>query len=212
MVSRLALVLLVSCGGDPNDPKYPTALCSDLHAPPSDPSVLVDEDWREQLFADERDAWRSPKCDETRHALRPLDDKHDLEEATLKKECDAAARGDLACRAGCFAERKHDALVAGWARALRNVRAFAPPIDWAKFESECHGDPFRCKGLPPLPKRFEVTAQRRWATVYYGSMASSKTIGLDAVKVSLTDNGRTRELTFTECRPSRWDAFYTVGR
>ncbi len=211
MVKRLALVLVVSCGGDPNDPKYPTSQCADLHAAPRDPSALVEDDWRASLFADERDAWLSPKCDETRHGLRALDERHDLEEATLKKECDEAARGDLACRAGCFAERRHDAIVAGWARAMRNVRAFAPPLDWTSFEKECHGDPFRCRGLPSLPKRFDISVQRRWATVHYGNMSSSKTIGLDVVTVSLKGDGHAREIFFTECRPSRWDVFYREG-
>jgi hypothetical protein len=211
VVKRLTLLLLACCGGaDPNDPKYPTSQCADLHAAPRDPSALVDDDWRASIFADERDAWLSPKCDETRHALRALGDGHDLEETTLKKECDEAARGDLACRAGCFAERRHDALVAGWARALRDVRAFAP-LDWMRFEKECHGDLFRCRGLPPLPKRFEVRAERRWASIHYGNTSSTKTIGLDSLSVSLTGDGRARAVFFTECRPSRWDVFYREG-
>jgi hypothetical protein len=215
MVKHLALALLVSCGGDPNDPKYPTMQCATLHAPPRDLAALVDDDWRESIFADERDAWLSPKCDATRQSLRPLDDRHDLEEATIQKECDEAAH-DRACRAGCFGQRKHDALVAAWARAIKGLRAFAPPLDFVRLEKECKARPgeeghaayFRCLGLPMPPKSFEVRAQHRYVYTHEGNSTSTRSTGLDFVRVTHREGRREREVVVTECAPSRWDVFY----
>ena len=113
---RLSLLFVVACGPSVSQPEYPREPCDRLTAASLDPASYVGQDARESLFADDRDAWRSNRCDSVRAALRPIDDASDLEDATLAKECEeASTRVDgflrSACRAGCWAERRHAAEV-----------------------------------------------------------------------------------------------------
>jgi hypothetical protein len=222
---RIALALLALCACDSGgmrhqpDPKYPSAQCSELHVAPRDPAAYVDPDWAQALFVDEREAWKSARCDATRRALRPIGDAHDLEDATVKRECDEASHGDLACRAGCFAERKHDAAVIAWSRALGALRSFTPRRDLEAFMKACPIEPgedrsrtfLRCAhGPQPLPpKSFRVEVQRRLVYTYEGHSESTRTIGLDYVQISHRDGMREHTITLQECggSGSRWDVF-----
>ncbi len=208
---RLALALVAPCvlcecdsGGMRHqpDPKYPSAQCSELHVAPRDPAAYVDPAWAQALFADERDAWKSARCDATRRALRPIDDAHDLEDATVKRECDEAAHGDLACRAGCFAERQHDAAIAAWSRAIRALRAFTPRRDLEDFTKAPR---------PLLPKTFQIKVERRLVYTYEGHTESTRTTGLDYVSISHRDGMKEHTITLQECggSGSRWDVFQT---
>lgn len=201
---------------------YPKYKCEQLASAPLDPASYVREDPRESLFADDRDTWKSTRCDPVRAALRPIDDAHDLEDATLAKECDeasahASSESRSACRAGCWAERRWAAEVAAWSRALKGVAAWDPKrVDALAIERACpmmKTPPktkdalgralWMCAHLPLPPKRFEIGYQERWK--------SGAPYMLDSMDVRLyEDDGRhMREVEYQECggAGSRWAVF-----
>jgi hypothetical protein len=218
-MGRLApLFVLAACGHS----EYPRQTCEQLAAARLDAASYAREDPRESLFADDRDAWKSSRCDPVRAALRPIDDTHDLEDATLSKECnEASARVDeglrSSCRAGCWAERRHTAELAAWSRALKGVAAWDPKrIDMLALERSCptmKTPPmtkdalgralWMCAHLPLPPKRFHIGYQKRYR--------NGQPFGFDTMSVTLYDDEERhmREITYEECggSGSRWAIF-----
>ena len=214
---------LAACGPPP---EYPHYKCEQLTAASLDPASYALEDPRESLFADDRDTWKSTRCDPVRKALRPIDDAHDLEDATLAAECaEASTRVDdalrSACRAGCWAERRYSAEVAAWSRALKGVAAWDPKrVDVLALERTCAGMKappstkdalgralWTCAHLPLPPVRFEIGYQKRWERV---DGKPTKPVGLDSMDVRVYEPRRMREVEYQECggAGSRWAVFY----
>lgn len=230
MVRSVLFLALAACGASPTQTKYPRYACEQLAAAPLDPASYVREDPRQSLFADDRDAWKSTRCDAVRAALRPIDDAHDLEDTTLSKECDEASTHvedgvRSACRAGCWAERRHAAELAAWSRVLKGVAAWDPKrVDLLALERSCATmkTPPRtkdalgralwmCAHLPLPPKRFEIGYQQRWKTEYdEHGRPIGKPIGFESMDVRLYEARRMREIEYQECSGagSRWAVFY----
>lgn len=231
MVKRALLVALAACGSSGSQPEYPKYKCEQLAAARLDAASYVRQDPRESLFADDRDAWKSNRCDPVRASLRPIDDAHDLEDATLSKECDeASARVDAglrsACRAGCWAERRRAAEIAAWSRALKGVAAWDPKrVDMLAIERSCpmmKTPPktkdglgralWTCAHLPLPPKRFQIGYEKRWKThTDEHGKSLAEPIGLESMDVRLyeDEDRHVREVEYRECSGagSRWAVF-----
>jgi hypothetical protein len=229
MVRRIIVAsFLAACTGAPAE--YPKYKCEQLVDAPLDPASYVKENPRESLFADDRDAWKSNRCDPVRAALRPIDDAHDLEDETLIKDCDdASARADeavrLACRAGCWAERRHTAEIAAWSRALKGVAAWnsnAKRTDLLELERSCPAMKtpphtkdalgralWMCAHLPLPPKRFEIGYQKRWKRDAQGQPTAPFTLDSMDVRIYEDEGRRMREVEYQECSGagSRWAVF-----
>jgi len=232
MVRLAVLALFAACGPSTSQPEYPRETCDRLVAAPLDPASYVRRDPRESLFADDREAWKSNRCDPVRAALRPIDDGSDLEDETLAKECEEAStraadeRVRSACRAGCWAERRWSAELAAWSRALKGVAAWDRKRDeMLELEKSCptmKAPPktkdalgralWTCAHLPLPPKRFEIGYEKRWKNVMdeHGK-TTAVPIGFDTTSVVLyEDDGRhMREIKFQQCggAHSRWAVF-----